>query len=1334
MRRRLPRLLHVIVILSTLLLLGPGPITADISAPGAQPNAAEGAAYNPGEGDGYALWRTLWYGRGDLTAVFFLDDQHGWVTGTAGRIFRTVNGGRSWHMAQWRPQSQFHTRRDNGPQLNDVVFVSAWEGWAVGQDGVIIHTIDGGDTWQAQNSGVSTPLNAVAFAPDGLHGWAVGDNGVIRHTDDGGTTWTAQVSGIGYHLYDVFALDGQRAWAVGQNGHILATNDGGQTWHKQHVGGPHLYAILFLPDGRTGWAVGGSGYVWATTDGGTTWTRENAGSSQNLFAVTRDAAGNLWVAGAFGTVGKRSLSGSWQFWSIGTGERLNSIAVPGDIWLAGTTMTLLTAVSPADSWYNPLGGQLTYLGGITMPDGVHGWVVGKRENVPYDKVGVILRTEDGGWSWYAQEHGVASGYLNKVAAVDANTAWVVGQYGGKILHTTDGGQTWTVQSIGRTNEITDIDCVDADRCWAVVKTNPGDPPLMARTTNGGATWNLWNMHGLFVQDVRLTSVDVEPDGRAMVFNLAGEHLISNDFFQTIVRSNFVGSNHGQWDIDQYSPDLTFTAGLFGQVVRMIRTSYLPDLAQGDRRRCGVHNGYQYCQFKGGGQSDMLEWFGIGMLDSRHVLAVGGHCAYRRLEGDKWVCAGFDGGLFGYTDRPFEIGTWSGDPIPVGIRGRLRDMVFFRTGQTRGPIAAPTPRWDAIAVGDDGFILGYKRLPHHLFAYPIDPVPNIDGRLTEWAPTPGIDLSLRTADRISFSSPANTIDPSAHLQARRNGDTLYIGIWVTDTTRISDNGLPMADDGVRVALDAAHDGVAGGTDDLVIWVGADGTAQVLAGAASALQAAATSPTSTGYQVEIAINAAALGATLDYEPTWGISFEVWDDDDGGVVEHVLGSDGPTAGESQPDMGELTILGPEISIQNDAARWQKSRTTYICTGQDLNNNNVFQDCTTLNYGQSGKLQIGPQNSKAALLWFDLSGLPASMFIQKAEVRLYTRSKSGTGTLNVSAHRLLRPWNLEEATWQQADRDTAWQAPGALGPTDYSATPEWTSTVIGPNGWYSWDITQLVRDWLSGAQENYGVILRSFVNGPSFGFYPSNSHPFYKGRRPRLRIYYVIPWPGATPPPTWTPTPSPTATPTATPTPVTSVTPTPTSSGTPPVTPTPTATPSLTPTPTPTPTATPTWTFTPTATPSPTFTPSPTHTPSPTFTPTPTSAYTPTPTSTATPTLTPTPPMTGIVRGVVWEDRDLDRLVDPDEPRLSGVRVDLWMKGMLIRMATTLADGSYRFSHLAPGTYRLVEHDPAGYESFSRNDVQVVLAAGQMIVVNFGDVPEGTIHRIGIPYIRKR
>ena len=109
----------------------------------------------------------------------------------------------------------------------------------------------------------------------------------------------------------------------------------------------------------------------------------------------------------------------------------------------------------------------------------------------------------------------------------------------------------------------------------------------------------------------------------------------------------------------------------------------------------------------------------------------------------------------------------------------------------------------------------------------------------------------------------------------------------------------------------------------------------------------------------------------------------------------------------------------------------------------------------------------------------------------------------------------------------------------------------------------------------------------------------------------------------------------------------------------------------------------------------------------------------------------MNAVIRGTVWVDRDLDRQVDAGEPRLSEVRVELWMKGLLIRVASTLDDGSYRFSHLMAGTYQVVERDPPGYVSFTRNEREVVLLPGQTTVINFADVPEGSLYRTAIPAI---
>jgi photosystem II stability/assembly factor-like uncharacterized protein len=78
--------------------------------------------------------------------------------------------------------------------IRSVYFVDATTGWAVGQNGIILKTIDGSATWTAQTSGTTQTLNSVYFV-SATTGWAVGNDGTLLKTIDGGTNWSVQTSG-----------------------------------------------------------------------------------------------------------------------------------------------------------------------------------------------------------------------------------------------------------------------------------------------------------------------------------------------------------------------------------------------------------------------------------------------------------------------------------------------------------------------------------------------------------------------------------------------------------------------------------------------------------------------------------------------------------------------------------------------------------------------------------------------------------------------------------------------------------------------------------------------------------------------------------------------------------------------------------------------------------------------------------------------------------------------------------------------------------------------------------------------------------------------------------
>ena len=58
---------------------------------------------------------------------------------------------------------------------------------AVGEQGTILTTRDGGASWHGRHSGTWAFLTDVAFAGS-RHGWIVGDKGTIFTTADGGQT------------------------------------------------------------------------------------------------------------------------------------------------------------------------------------------------------------------------------------------------------------------------------------------------------------------------------------------------------------------------------------------------------------------------------------------------------------------------------------------------------------------------------------------------------------------------------------------------------------------------------------------------------------------------------------------------------------------------------------------------------------------------------------------------------------------------------------------------------------------------------------------------------------------------------------------------------------------------------------------------------------------------------------------------------------------------------------------------------------------------------------------------------------------------------------------
>src|SRR5215475_4691951 len=142
--------------------------------------------------------------------------------------------------------------------------------------------------WEWQNPlPQGNAISAIRFAADKMHGWAVGADGVILHTADGGFRWESQYTRQVGSLNGIWVNDRRRAIVVGSRGLVLRTTNGGQRWIRVQTSlKDHLYSVGFAPDDSSrGWAVGSYGSIIATTDAGLTWVQQKSPTSAHLYSV-----------------------------------------------------------------------------------------------------------------------------------------------------------------------------------------------------------------------------------------------------------------------------------------------------------------------------------------------------------------------------------------------------------------------------------------------------------------------------------------------------------------------------------------------------------------------------------------------------------------------------------------------------------------------------------------------------------------------------------------------------------------------------------------------------------------------------------------------------------------------------------------------------------------------------------------------------------------------------------------------------------------------------------------------------------------------------------------
>lgn len=280
------------------------------------------------------------------------------AAGARGHIVFSDDAGATWQQAQVPVSAD----------LTALFFVDARRGWAVGHEGVVLATVDGGSRWQlqldgrvanalvlahvrelaaadpaayesllaeaerAEAEGPSRPFLDVWFK-DAREGYVVGAYNLIFRTSDGGNTWEPWVERTGnpgyYHLYGIRgSADG--VYIAGELGLLLRLDEA--TGRFEPLPTPYdgsWFGVLSRPGVVLAYGLRGTAY--RSFDAGRTWEALDTGVGASLTAGAVLADGRVLLCSQAGDVLLGDADGGFSRVAIGAPMSCAGLAAAGDV-------------------------------------------------------------------------------------------------------------------------------------------------------------------------------------------------------------------------------------------------------------------------------------------------------------------------------------------------------------------------------------------------------------------------------------------------------------------------------------------------------------------------------------------------------------------------------------------------------------------------------------------------------------------------------------------------------------------------------------------------------------------------------------------------------------------------------------------------------------------------------------------------------------------------------------------------------------------------------------------------------------------------------------------
>ena len=433
-----------------------------------------------------------------LLSIHFVDEKMGFVGGTGSHIYKTTDGGNQWtnisiasspylfivslyfvtsdvgfaivHNVGVDCRCSDIIRTQDGGETWDRInedsiiaylyslkFYDTMNGLIVGDDGTLLATTDGGNTWECSNCQCINHIYDFCYMNENTI-VSAGQGGKITCATDGGLMWDGLSQGTNARLTDVFFINTQTGFVVGENGTLLRTTNAGEKWDDCDTRLSSDLNAIFLLNENVAYAAGDLKKVIKTTDGGNTWNHIYEESRGNFYTIyfIDELTG---FAGCYSNF-YRTTDGGYTWNKISLNMAPRDIAFMNhNVGIAvGKGGRIVKTVDSGETWSVVNGNVGVTLNSVDFINESVGFIAGDG--------GVVLKTADGGKSWeHLYTHVGAREWLNSVCLTTEYVGYALGFH--KIHYTSDSGNTWESSDEITDNRLYSFDFVDEKTGYAV---------------------------------------------------------------------------------------------------------------------------------------------------------------------------------------------------------------------------------------------------------------------------------------------------------------------------------------------------------------------------------------------------------------------------------------------------------------------------------------------------------------------------------------------------------------------------------------------------------------------------------------------------------------------------------------------------------------------------------------------------------------------------------------------------------------------------------------------------------------------------------------------------